>query len=82
MRKYASDIRVSENGSDPKSYMVERQNPDNFSCFPPQECCVWTVPEIVLKCDRNIPFFSFLFLRLVMRNYFIQVIWNYINDKN
>ena len=27
-------------------------------------------------------FFFFFFFRLVMQNYFIQVIWNYINDKN
>ena len=26
--------------------------------------------------------FLFFFFRLVMQNYFIQVIWNYINDKN
>ena len=26
--------------------------------------------------------FFFFFFRLLMQNYFIQVIWNYINDKN
>ena len=30
----------------------------------------------------QIVFFFFFFFALVMENYFIQEIWNYINDKN
>ena len=26
-------------------------------------------------------YFFFYFVRLVMQNYFVQVLWNYINDK-
>ena len=33
MRKYPSFIRVSENCIDPNSYMVKRQDQDNFPCF-------------------------------------------------
>ena len=32
--------------------MVGRQDPGNFPCFPLQECCAWTIPEIVLH--RNL----------------------------
>ena len=31
---------------------------------------------------KQIVFFSFFFFLLVLQNYFIQEIWNYINDKN
>ena len=29
--------------------MVEIQDLDNFSRFPPQECWAWTIPEIALN---------------------------------
>ena len=49
MRKYTSDVSVTKNCIDANLEMFERRVPDNFPCFPPQEWCVWTIPEIALK---------------------------------
>ena len=49
MRKNPSDVTVSENCIDANLEMVERRVPDNIPRFPPQEWCVWTIPEIALK---------------------------------
>ena len=49
MRKHPPDVNVSETCIDANLKMVERQDPDNFPRFPPQEWCAWTIPEIALK---------------------------------
>ena len=53
MRKYPSDISVSENCIDSNLSTVEKWEPDSFLCFPPQERCAWEIPEIVLKVEIN-----------------------------
>ena len=49
MQKYPSDVSVSNNCIDANLEMVERREPDNFPCFPLQEWCAWTIPEIDLN---------------------------------
>ena len=53
MRKYPSDVSVSENCIDENLEMVEKRDPGNFPRFPPQEWCTWTIPETALK-KRNL----------------------------
>ena len=67
MRKYPSDVSVSENCIDANVEMVERRDPDNFPRFPPLEWCAWTLPEIALKravkkeikCEAGREFYDF-----------------------
>ena len=54
MRKYPSDVSISETCIDANLKMVKRQDPDNFPRFQPQEWCAWTIPEIALK--RFLPY--------------------------
>ena len=49
MRKYPFDVSASKNCIDANLEMLERWDPDNFTRFPPQEWCAWTIPEIFLK---------------------------------
>ena len=38
--------------------MFERQDADFFPCFPPQECCAWTIPEIANKAHLLVVTFA------------------------
>ena len=73
MRKYPSDIGVSENCIDSNLSTVEKREPDSFLCFPPQERCAWEIPEIVLKVEINGLDFSLTASRLkcVIENYIL-----------
>ena len=51
MQKYPSDVSISKICIHANLEMIERQYPDNFPRFPPQECCLWTIPEIALDSD-------------------------------
>ena len=49
MRKYPSDISVSETCIDVNLKMVKRRDPDIFPCFPAAGMVRGTIPKISLK---------------------------------
>ena len=53
MRKYPSDVSLSINCIDVYLEMVGKTGPRQLSCFPPQEWCAWTIPEIALKIKKK-----------------------------
>ena len=57
MRKYPTDVSVSENCIDTNLEMIERRDPDNFPRFPQQEWCARTIPEIALNVNVTFPSF-------------------------
>ena len=49
MSEHRYDIRISENCVDPNPLMVERQDPDNFTCLQTRERCTLEIAVYVFK---------------------------------
>ena len=68
MSEHQYDIRVSEISVDPNPLMVERQGPDNFTCFQTRERCALEIAAYVFKCLNTI-------LRLMENNHVMPSQW-------
>ena len=49
MSEHRYDIRISESCVDPNPFMVERQDPDNFTRFQTRERCALKIAAYVFK---------------------------------
>ena len=49
MSEHGYGIRISESYVDPNPCKVERQDPDNFTCFQTQKRCAWDIAAYVFK---------------------------------
>ena len=49
MSEHRFDIRISESYVDPNPPKVERQDPDNFTCFQTHKRCAWEIAAYVFK---------------------------------
>ena len=51
MSEHRYDIRISESCIDPNPFMVERQDPDNFTRFQTRERCALEIAAYVFKIN-------------------------------
>ena len=54
MPEHSYDIRISESCVDPNPIMVERQDPDNFTCFRTRERCALELAAYVFKVKATL----------------------------
>ena len=47
MSEHRYDIRISESYVDPNPWKVEKQDPDNFTCFQTRKRCAWEIAAYV-----------------------------------
>ena len=52
MSEHRYNIRISESCVDPNPLMVERQDPDNFTCFQTRERCALEIAAYVFKSKK------------------------------
>ena len=55
MSEHRYDIRISENYVDPNPLKVERQDPDNFTCFQTRKRCAWEIAAYVFNSKQPEP---------------------------
>ena len=54
MSEHRYDLRILESCVDLNLLMVERQDPDNFTCFHTQERCALEIAAYVFNCKNSI----------------------------
>ena len=53
MSEHRYDVRIPESCVDPNPWKVERQDPDNFTCFQTRKMCAWEIAAYVFKVAFN-----------------------------